>query len=481
MRELILKGTKNRLRPVMLTAGAAAMGFLPMAISNGAGAEIQRPLATVVIGGLFTSTLLTMIALPLLFEIFYNIKGFKLLPFKVIRSKTVIILALISFTAFSSGAQTKQLSLTEIIDIAIVNSREIGAAQLKVEESKVLKSTGFALEKTAFTYGTDQNNIAENGHPLNVAGVVQGFSFPTLYSARTSALKIDIQKAELMLEIQKAALKKEISLCYFAIQQNLGKIQLYKSIDSLYTVLLKNATLRFEKGNLSQLDMLSIKARQQAVKLNLGSFKTQHQQLLQKLKMLMNYNEDFSIPEMAEVLPTPPDSLPVNAFYQLVLLQDKTSEAMLKIEKNKLLPDFSLNYFVGSNKYQNSKYYHGFEVELAMPLIFGGQQAQKKSSEIALNAQQLLTQNEIARLKNRWNQLKKETQKYSELIAYYNETGKLLYDEILRATTINLQSGETDLFKFTYNFETAVQIKIDYLDNLLNYNTLLLEQMYLSN
>jgi hypothetical protein len=57
----------------------------------------------------------------------------------------------------------------------------------------------------------------------------------------------------------------------------------------------------------------------------------------------------------------------------------------------------------------------------------------------------------------------------------------MLYDEIIRATTINLQSGETDLFKFTYNFETAVQIKIDYLDNLFNYNALVLEQMYLSN
>ena len=44
MRELIFKGTKNRLRPVLLTAGAAAMGFFPMAISTGAGAEVQRPL-----------------------------------------------------------------------------------------------------------------------------------------------------------------------------------------------------------------------------------------------------------------------------------------------------------------------------------------------------------------------------------------------------------------------------------------------------
>lgn len=68
--ELILKGTVDRLRPVALTAAAAALGFLPMAISSSAGAEVQRPLATVVIGGLFTAALLTMVVLPVLFKMF---------------------------------------------------------------------------------------------------------------------------------------------------------------------------------------------------------------------------------------------------------------------------------------------------------------------------------------------------------------------------------------------------------------------------
>lgn len=87
LHELIIQGTKDRLRPVMLTAGAAAMGFLPMAVSTGAGAEVQRPLATVVIGGLFTSTLLTMVALPLLFEIFSGVTGVKLFPLRLVRDK----------------------------------------------------------------------------------------------------------------------------------------------------------------------------------------------------------------------------------------------------------------------------------------------------------------------------------------------------------------------------------------------------------
>ncbi|WP_394370736.1 efflux RND transporter permease subunit [Pedobacter endophyticus] len=66
----VMEGTKERLRPVLMTAAVASLGFLPMAISTSAGAEVQKPLATVVIGGLITATLLTLFVLPLLYIIF---------------------------------------------------------------------------------------------------------------------------------------------------------------------------------------------------------------------------------------------------------------------------------------------------------------------------------------------------------------------------------------------------------------------------
>ena len=74
IKERILKGTKVRLRPVVLTASVAALGFLPMALSQSAGAEVQRPLATVVIGGLVTATFLTLVVLPVLYSIFDELK-----------------------------------------------------------------------------------------------------------------------------------------------------------------------------------------------------------------------------------------------------------------------------------------------------------------------------------------------------------------------------------------------------------------------
>ncbi len=70
LNEIVLQGTKVRLRPVIMTALVASLGFLPMALSQSSGAEVQRPLATVVIGGLITATLLTLVVLPVLYTYF---------------------------------------------------------------------------------------------------------------------------------------------------------------------------------------------------------------------------------------------------------------------------------------------------------------------------------------------------------------------------------------------------------------------------
>ena len=68
--DAVREGSLTRLRPVLMTALVASLGFVPMAIATGAGAEVQRPLATVVIGGIISSTLLTLLVLPALYVLF---------------------------------------------------------------------------------------------------------------------------------------------------------------------------------------------------------------------------------------------------------------------------------------------------------------------------------------------------------------------------------------------------------------------------
>jgi len=481
MHELILRGTKDRLRPVLLTAGAAAMGFLPMAVSTGAGAEVQRPLATVVIGGLVTSTMLTMIALPLLYEIFNNVKGFRFFPFRVIRSKTAMIALLILLPALTSTAQTRKMKLDEIINIAIAGNKEINAYSLRVKESIALKPAAFNPDKTSISYGYDENNIAPNGYPLKVWGVAQDISFPSLYSAEMKARKIDVSRAELELESRIQNLKKEISYCYYTIQNLKAKEALYKSIDSLYTDLIRNAESRYSKGDYSHLDLLNIKARKQQVKLDLDGTGYNIQAQYQKLRALMNYGDDFFIADETEILVAEEKDIDSYPGVRLLKLQNSYSEALLTIEKNKMLPDFSLSYFTGTNDYENSKNYNGFQVGVSVPIFFGSQKSRIKSSRISLDARQLLTDYEISSLKTKIDNYKKEVKRLSERIDYYNSSGKTLYEEIIRTALISYQKGEIDLFRFTSSFENAVQIRTSYLDDVLQYNINILDQIYLTN
>ena len=72
LEEAIIEGALTRVRPVMMTALVAALGFVPMAINTGIGSEVQRPLATVVVGGIASSTLLTLLVLPALYRVVHG-------------------------------------------------------------------------------------------------------------------------------------------------------------------------------------------------------------------------------------------------------------------------------------------------------------------------------------------------------------------------------------------------------------------------
>src|SRR3954447_19296649 len=118
--------TSARLTPVVITAFVASLGFLPMALSNGAGAEVQRPLATVVIGGLLIATFLTLFVLPILFILFEKRKMRK----KPVKAMTVLAI-IIAGSFFSAGNLKAQsvptdkehpITLQAAIDTALKNN-----------------------------------------------------------------------------------------------------------------------------------------------------------------------------------------------------------------------------------------------------------------------------------------------------------------------------------------------------------------------
>ncbi|SMO66947.1 cobalt-zinc-cadmium resistance protein CzcA [Saccharicrinis carchari] len=480
MRELIIKGSRDRLRPVMLTAGAAAMGFLPMAISTGAGAEVQRPLATVVIGGLITSTMLTMIALPLMFELFYNVKAIKFFPFRVIRSKTTLLLLLLLTPILAINAQQKKLDLDEIIEIALQNNQQIAAYNFKVEHSKALKKTSFDVDKTTLSYSTDENNIAENGHPLKVWAITQEFSFPTLYLKNNDAQKINISIAQTKLELKKNALKKAVSQRFYKCQMLKGKHRVYMELDSLFARLDTAAQKRINLEDISRLEALHIKSKRNEIEAILKAVLMDIKSEYKQLKTLMNTQADFEIAGNLTPAPMSDGDNSASEMEQLFQYKNNYSRTLMEVEKQKLLPDLSLHYFIGSNTYDDAQNYHGFEIGVAVPLFFGNHSARVKAAKLSNAA--MTSQNEYnsEMLKSRLNKLQNERLKYKALLQNYEAIGKELQEEIMRTSLKSYEMGQIDFFQFINGYENALKIRTEYLNNLFDYNRLTTELMYVS-
>jgi len=481
MRDLLLTGTRNRLRPVMLTAGAAAMGFLPMAVSTGAGAEVQRPLATVVIGGLVTSTMLTMIALPLMFMMFNNLKGFRLFTVKkdLIRKSLPFLFLLIP--AVSATAQPEGLKLDEVISIALKNNREIAACSLKVKESRLLVGAAFTPEKTMFTYGYDENNIAANGHPLNVWGAEQRLGFPYYYSSERKLRQIELSIAQTELDLQKNELCKNASQLFFRHQLLLSKQELNRELDSLFSRLLSISLTRESRDDLSHLEALTIRAKRNHIALNLKSLENELESNLLKLTALMGVDPGLVVSALPYLFPAGPialDSLPV---FSLIRLRGAWSDALVRVEKGRSLPDFTANYFLGANRFDQARVYQGFEVGVALPLLNTGHRARIEAARVQGSAQRLISLNEWNLVKNRLKELEGVRAGLWAFLENYEASGRLLHEEIMRTALKSYTLGEIDFYRFVSSYETAVQVQVEYYENLCEYNSVSCEILYFSN
>lgn len=480
LRDMIIQGTKERLRPVMLTAGAAAMGFLPMAISTGAGAEVQRPLATVVIGGLFTSTLLTMVALPLLFELFHNIRGFSIYPFKILRDKTCVLILLILAPFMASVAQNPVVSLEDAVSIALKNNKLVRSSAMNTEEKKALLPTAFPIDKTLLTFGNDQNNIAENGHPLWVWGVEQSINFPTLWAAEKKARTIDLDISQEEYNMRRGQIAREVSLAYTETQrlESLQTMNLW--LDSLYTVIVDQMRKKLQLGDITNLDLLNAEVRQQQSRQRVDEFMYSIENSYRQLKVLMGTDTTFSVTPGPEIIRAQPDRAETSARYRWLMAKTMGYDAAISVEKNRLAPDILVNYFIGTNFYTDSRYYQGFQVGLAVPLFYGAGKARTASARISAGAGRLMMEYELASMLAKRDELLSQQKKYAALISQYETTGIKLYDELIWSANLSFEKGETDFYRMVTTLENALDIRRGYLENLTLYNRYTIELIYLA-
>ncbi len=480
MNELILKGTTDRLRPVLLTAAAAALGFLPMAISSSAGAEVQRPLATVVIGGLFTATLLTMIVLPILFKVLDE-KEFRKPKFKKHHSKTYLLVLLLTTSfAFAQNKTTTNSDnqLNELIATAISNNKEIKGAQLQVDKANAQIKTALSLEKTNVYYSYDENNLALNNQPLNVFGVSQSMLFPTVYGAQKKFFTAEFEKEKAKSELLKNRLALEVSKTYYQIVYWQHQEKLYQYLDSLYQNFSKASDRRFELGETNYLEKITAEAKFRQIKTKLTQIEKEKATSYEVLKAI--------------VQPTEAIVIAMNEIEPLIKLENSTSKSLysnyyekikqgyqsnISLQKQNWLPDLNVEYFQGTNSGIAQSLY-GFQVGVSVPLVFSGNVAKSKVAKLELESWEQQKQNQEIKMEAYVLQKQNELAKFQDEIDYFNKYGKKLSKEIQKVAESSYKNGEIDFFQYIISLENATSIQVDYLQAVLNFNLTQLDAQY---
>jgi cobalt-zinc-cadmium resistance protein CzcA len=478
IRELIIRGTSERLRPVLLTASAAAMGFLPMAVSTSAGAEVQRPLATVVVGGLITATLLTMIVLPVLFCLFETPRRRRK---KISLPKPGVILIILLFLFPVLSAQSQQLSLDNAIEIAVKNNAGVKAASFELESSQWMKKAAFNPEKTMVYYNIDQNNIAESNMPLKVWGLQQSIEFPGVYTAQRKEAEFNSEISGYLLDREINSIVKEVKKAYFEIVYlNLVK-QEYQILDSNYTAIAKAARRNFELGGTGKLDYLSATAKQQETSLQLNQTENEISAAKTRLKALLQSDSAFSI-ESTNYEPTEllTNNQMISAAKQFYELNTKAAESQARVERYKGYPDLQLEYFLGTDQGPESKVYNGFQIGLGIPLWFPEKRAAAKSKFLQSKAIQQQGINQMVLIESKREQLMQELAGKKMQLDYYTGKGLELANEIRNAANLSFESGAINSFQYLQAIENAIRMKMDYLHSLHAHNLTVIEINHLA-
>ncbi|WP_100610255.1 CusA/CzcA family heavy metal efflux RND transporter [Confluentibacter lentus] len=468
--ERIKRGTAERLRPVLLTAAAAALGFLPMAISTNAGAEVQRPLATVVIGGLVTATILTLIVLPVLYAWFEEKTEIKM------NKKTIISVIIILF-ALKIDAQNKPLTVDETFNLAIENNADLKAYSLKTDEANALIGSAFNFDKTSVYYNYDENNLAINGIPLKVFGVSQDFKFPTVYFAEKKVNKAKSNLQESNYDIRLQSLKRDVYLAYYNLIYTKNKAKTFKYLDSLFQNFASAAERRFELGETNYLEMIHAKSKRKLLE-------TTYKKSLQDVVLAEEELKKLVQVDSLTILDVPLNKLELETISvdsNIGLLYYEESKhyykALNQQEKQNLLPDLSIEYFQGSNSSLNN--IQGYQFGLKIPLLFSGNASKIKASKIAQDIVEAEKQDYKVKLQAEYNMLLARLEQQDEAIRYYDSQGKTLSEEIIKTADRTFKEGEIDFFQYIQSMETAMEIELSYLNSIHAYNQTIIAINYL--
>ncbi len=485
IKTLLIRGTHSRLRPVLMTAAVASLGFLPMALSNGAGAEVQRPLATVVIGGLISATLLTLFVLPVLYLWFQKDKKIKMPTIKTLPVWLALIFFANTTVAQQAGTVT---SLNQAIEKAKSANLLLNAANTNAGYWKLLQSSVYEWKPLQLDADYGNINSFASDHKFSLS---QGFSLPVVYKRQAAYYQSAGEAANLLADETFVGLKKDISLAYYRIALLQEKDKALAAIDSLLAGFLNAAEKRLAAGETNILEKASAEAEWQRVALLRRQLATDLQVEQQSIQLFTNDKTAIQpiLGSLLYVLPNAADTVVPDAHPSLryALQQVDLHKKISALERNKLSPEFSIGYtnqsFIGwqtkdgvNQVYNNGgRRFHSVQAMLAVPLFNKTTRARIKAAK--LQEQAAAVQSEYSKQKQSTGmaQWKQKMQKADVAIRYYESTGKGLAETITTTATRSFEKGNIGHMEWMLHMRQVLEIRMAYLDAVASYNEAAIE------
>jgi cobalt-zinc-cadmium resistance protein CzcA len=490
IKQIIMEGTRIRLRPVLMTAAVASLGFLPMALSHGAGAEVQRPLATVVIGGLITATFLTLIVLPVLYMWFENRTAVKISAPKVV---AIILLMVVCKPACTQTGATRTISLDQMLQQANTNNLSLQASRSGIGYWKQLQRATTQLPKTQI--GAEYGNINSLQNDTRFY-INQSFELPVVYRRQKEYYQANEQMINGTAALKQQELHKAVKTVFYNMVDLLERQQLLLRLDSVYSRFLDAASLRLKTGESTMLEKSNAETQIQQLKLQQEQVKADLRIEQQQLQWLLN-TRDSLLPQYPAVkkeygLTTDTTAIAGHPAMQLQQQQVKVNAAQTNIEKARLSPEFTLGYSnqsiigyqtkdgVVQDYYGAANRFNIYQLAVALPIFNKAVKARIKAAQ----AQEETARMEVAAtsqyLTSQLQQLNEAYKKYAAQVQYYETNGLKQAALITRNARLGFEKGDVSYVEWTLQMNNAVNIELGYLQAVHNLNNAIIELEYLT-
>lgn len=465
---ILAKGCPHLLRPVFLTGLVASLGFVPMAIAKSAGAEVQRPLATVVIGGLIVSTILTLIIIPVFYRLVNSSAAWKrqrwlkrLLPF-------LLFLGIL----FPTHAQ-QTVSLEEAVTIALENHPRLKTAMASIERSRASRGESWEVSPTTFNYSWGQiNGETRNDNQMEITQSLGSLLTPFYKNALVNR---QVTTGEYYRDLVKKEITAEVKRAWAYYQYAFHLCALYKEQIEWAGRLRKASQLRYEQGDITLLERNMSSTLVADLQTRLSQAEEELQLATRRFSWTC-YSDSPLLPMdttlvlfPARVAEIAPSDIHLNYFRSVA----DEKKAMLRIERSRFFPELSVGYV--RQKIAPLSGLDSWMVGISFPVLFFPQHSRVRQAKIDSYIARTEAESNIRQLNNKVEELSVALRKEGEHIRYYT-TGALPEAEaLLKSATVQFKENETDITQFVQSLNAAREIRRGYIEAVYAYNISSLE------